>query len=186
MIQWAGPFVRAGASLDRLRTRREGTGLGEIFRAIAAPRRPATGLSGLVPSVAGDDVSGEPARTALIAPTAGRRRGDPGRGINVFKGLQEIFRATATAGRLATVSSGLVPSVAGDDVTGEPARTAPIAPIAGRGGRNPGRGINVFNGLREIFRAIAAPRRPATGLSGRVLSVTTDEASVEPAPTASS
>ncbi len=128
------------------------------FRATATPGRPATSLSSPVPSVAEDDMSGEPARTAPIAPTAGRRGRDPGRGINVFKRLREIFRATATPGRPATSLSSLVPSVAGDDAPGEPARIAQTGPTARRRGRNPGRGISVFNGLREIFRATAAPK----------------------------
>ncbi len=43
-----------------------------------------------------------------------------------------------------------------------------------------------MTGLRQVFRATGTSGRPATGFSGLVPSVATDEASVKPAPTASS
>ena len=150
----------------------------EILRATATPGRSAAVFSGFVVSLPGADVSEQPDPTARIAPRKGR---DPGRGINIFKGLREILRATATPGRSAAVFSGLVVSVAGADVSEQPDPTARITP---RKARNPGRGINVFKGLREIFRAIAKSRCLATVFSDLVVGAAGADVSDQPDPTA--
>ena len=87
-----------------------------------------------------------------------RVRRNPGRGINLFKGLRRIFRAiVGRRGGGRTLTALMLRS----DAKRRVSKQVP----AGRDGRqlrvrrNPGRGINLFKGLRRIFRVIVSRRR---------------------------
>ena len=95
---------------------------------------------------------------------------DPGRGLNVFKVLQQIFRASITAGQRPFSLPGLTRD------HGEKARmgglairrsgqspeplTPTLCPLRlGEGVRqNPGRGFNLFKVLQWIFRALVTAK----------------------------
>ncbi len=87
-----------------------------------------------------------------------RVRRNPGRGINLFKGLRRIFRAiVGRRGGGRTLTALMLRS----DAKRRVSKQVP----AGRDGRQlrvrrkPGRGINLFKGLRRIFRVIVSRRR---------------------------
>ena len=88
-----------------------------------------------------------------------RRLGEPpapGRGIDLFRSLREIFRALVARGGDGRRLSALVLKSGQRRLVLKQACERGEIPVV-RARDNPGRGFNVFKVLREIFRAIGRP-----------------------------
>ena len=107
-----------------------------------------------------------PGRARGPAPSA--RLDFSGRGINLFNGLQQNFRAIVGRGGGGRALAALM-------LMSDAKRRVSKQVPAGRDGRrlrvrrNPGRGINLFKGLRQNFRAIVSRRGGGRTLTALML-----------------
>ncbi len=152
--------ARAGSGVDVCGNPGRGINLFKdfrpIFRALVACRSGGPNLSALVPR---RDATRRVAKRAR-AGSGVDVCGNPGRGINLFKGFRPILRALLAC-RSGRWNLSLMPR---SDATRRVAKRAGAGSGVDVCG-NPGRGINLFNGFRPIFRALVACRSGGPNLS---------------------